>query len=136
MVSTQQFSMYNKISQTLSMSPSSNDYKSIYGGLRRYSGNENGYRVEGDSNLRKHQGTETSNKDSKSNKCRNTFDQMSGFSLDKSTCTGDRTCSEYGKVSNHCSELTQQDAVQNPQKENKCNICGKVFSNSCHLRRH
>ena len=136
MVNTQQLSICNKMSQTLSNSSSSNNYKSIYGGLRRYSGNENGYRVEGDSNLRKHQGTETSNKDSKSNKCRNTFDQMSGFSLDKSTCTEEWTCTEYGKVSNQSSELIQQQTVQNPQKENKCNICGKVFSNSCHLRRH
>ena len=136
MVNTQQLSRYNKMSQTLSNSSSSNNYKSIYGGLRRYSGNENGYRVEGDSNLRKHQGTETSNKDSKSNKCRNTFDQMSGFSLDKSTCTEEWTCTEYGKVSNQSSELIQQQTVQNPQKENKCNICGKVFSNSCHLHRH
>ena len=136
MVNTQQLSICNKMSQTLSNSSSSNNYKSIYGGLRRYSGNENGYRVEGDSNLMKHQGTETSNKDSKSNKCRNTFDQMSGFSLDKSTCTEEWTCTEYGKVSNQSSELIQQQTVQNPQKENKCNICGKVFSNSCHLRRH
>ena len=87
--------MYNKMSQTLSKSSSSNNYKSIYGGVRRYSGSETGYMVEGDSNLKKHQGPESSNKDSKSNKCRNTFDQMSGFSLDKSTCTGERTCSEF-----------------------------------------
>ncbi|XP_027370687.1 zinc finger protein 267-like isoform X1 [Bos indicus x Bos taurus] len=136
MVNTQQLSMYNKMSQTLSKSPSSNNYKSIYGGLRRYSGSEARYTVEGDSNLKKPQGPESSNKDSKSNKCRNTFDQMSGFSLDKSTCTGERTCGQYGKVSNHCSELTQQDAVQNAQEENKCKICEKVFSKSSNLSRH
>ena len=136
MVNTQQLSRYNKMSQTLSKSPSSNNYKSIYGGLRRYSGNETRYTFEGDSNLKKHQGPESLNRDSKINKCRNTFDQMSGFSVDKSTCTGDRTYSEYGKVSNHCSELTQQDTVQNPQKENKCKVCEKVFSKSSNLSRH
>ena len=136
MVNTQQLSMFNKMSHTLSKSSSSNNYKSIYGGVRRYSGNETGYTVEGDSNLIKHQGSESSDKDSKSNKCRNTFDQMSGFSVDKNTCTEEGICTEYGKVSNQSSELIQQHTVQNPQKENKCNICGKVFSNSCHLRRH
>ena len=135
MVNTQQLSMCNEMSQTLSKSSSSNNYKSIYGGLRRYSVSETGYMAEGDSNLKKHQGPESSNKDSKSNKCRNAFDQMSGFSLDKSTSTEDRTCTEYGKVSNQSSELFQQHIVQNPQKENKCKICGKVFSNSCHLSR-
>ena len=66
--------MCNEMSQTLSKSSSSSNYKSIYGGLRRYSGNETGYTAEGDSNLKKHQGPESSNKDSKSNKCRNAFD--------------------------------------------------------------
>ena len=111
MVNTQQLFMCSKMSQTLSKSSSSNNYKSIYGGLRRYSGNETGYMVEGNSNLKKYQGPESSNKDSKSNKCRNTFYQMSGFSLDKSTCTGERVCSEYGKVSNQssdCSESTER----------------------------
>ncbi|KAM7232963.1 hypothetical protein CapIbe_015099 [Capra ibex] len=136
MVNTQQLSIYNKMSLTLSKSSSSNNYKNIYGGLRRYSGNETRYTVERDSNLMKHQGPKSSNKDSKSNKCRNTFDQMSGFSLDKSTCAGERTCSEYSKVSNHCSELTQQDTVQNPQKENKCKIHEKVFSKSSSPSRH
>ncbi|XP_027370680.1 zinc finger protein 383-like isoform X1 [Bos indicus x Bos taurus] len=135
MVNTQ-LSMFNKMSHTLSKSSSSNNYKSIYGGLRRYSGNETGYMVEGDSNLMKHQGSKSSDKDSKSNKRRSTFDQMSGFSLDKSTCTEERICTEYGKVSNQSSELIQQQTVQNPQKENKCKICGKVFSKSCHLSRH
>ena len=107
MVNTQQLFMCSKMSQTLSKNSSSNNYKSIYGGLRRYSGNETGYMVEGNSNLKKYQGPESSNKDSKSNKCRNTFYQMSGFSLDKSTCTRERVCSEYGKVSNQSSELIQ-----------------------------
>ena len=47
MVNTQQLSMYNKMSQTLSKSPSSNNYKSIYGGLRRYSGNAQAQRAFG-----------------------------------------------------------------------------------------
>ena len=136
MLNTKQLSMCNKMSQTLSKSSSCNNYKSIYGGVRRYSGNETGYAVEGDSNLKKHQGPESSNKDSKSNKCRNIFHQMSGFSLDKSTCTGDRTYSEYGKVSSQFSELIQQHTIQNSQKENKCKICGKVFSKSSNLSRH
>ena len=136
MVSTQQLSMCNKMSQTLSKSSSSNNYKSIYGGLRRYSGNEPGYMVEGESNLKKHQGPESSNKDSKSNTCRNAFDQMSGFSLDKSTCTEEGRYTEYGMVYNPSSELIQPQTVQNLQKENKCNICGKLFSKSCHLSRH
>uniref|UniRef100_A0A8C6DWE1 Uncharacterized protein n=1 Tax=Moschus moschiferus TaxID=68415 RepID=A0A8C6DWE1_MOSMO len=136
MFNTQQLSMCNKMNQTLTNSSSSNNYKSIYGALRRNSINETGYIVEGDSNLMKHQGPESSNKDSKSNKCRNTFHQMSGFSLDKSICSEERTCSEYGKVSNQLSELIQQQTVQNPQKENKCKTCGKVFSKSCHLSRH
>ena len=136
MVNTQQLFMCSKMSQTLSKSSSSNKYRSIYGGVRRYSGSETGYMVEGDSNLKKHQGPESSNKDSKSNKCRNIFHQMSGFSLGKSTCTGDRTYSEYGKVSSQFSELIQQHTIQNSQKENKCKICGKVFSKSSNLSRH
>ena len=136
MLKTQQVSVCNKMSQTLRKSSSSNNYKSIYGGVRRYSGNETGYMVEGDSNLKKHQGPEPSNKDSKSNTCRNIFHQMSGFSLGKSTCTGDRTYSEYGKVSSQFSELIQQHTIQNSQKENKCKICGKVFSKSSNLSRH
>ena len=136
-VNTQQHCMLNKMSQTLSKSSSSNNYKSIYAGLRRYSGNETGYTVEGDANLKKHQGPESSNKESKSNKYGNTFDQMSVFfSLDKSTCTEERTCTEYGKVSNQSSELIQPQTVQNPQKENKCKICGKVFSKPYNLNKH
>ncbi|XP_027834507.2 zinc finger protein 331-like isoform X2 [Ovis aries] len=136
MVKTQQLSMCNKMSHALSKSSNSNNYKNIYGGVRRYSGNETGYTVEGDANLMKHQGPESSDKDSKSSKCRNTFDQMSGFSLDKTTCPEDRICREYGQVSNQSSELIQQHTIQNPQKENQCKICGKVFSKSCHLSRH
>ena len=131
-VNIQQRCMCNEMSETLNKSSSSN----IYGGLRRYSGNEPGYMVEGDSNLKKYQGPKTSNKESKSNKYRNTFYQMSGFSFDKSTCTEERTCTEYGKVSNQSSELFQQHTVQNPQKENKCKICGQVFSKLSNLNKH
>lgn len=55
---------------------------------------------------------------------------MPGLSLYKSTHTGERTynCSEYGKISNHSSELVQQQTIQNSQKENKCDMW-KVFSN-------
>ncbi|XP_043291543.1 zinc finger protein OZF-like [Cervus canadensis] len=135
-VNTQQHCMCNKMSQTLSKSSSSNNYKSISGGLRRYSGNETGYTVEGDSNLKKHQGPESSNKESKSHKYGNTFDQMSGFSLDKSTCTEERTCTEYCRVSSQSSELFPQHTVQIPQKENKCKICGEVFSKPSNLNKH
>ena len=135
-VNTQQLCMYNKMSQTLSKSSSSNNYRSIYGGVRRYSGSETGSTVEGDSNLMKHRGPESSNKDSKSKTFRNTFDKMARFSLDKSTCSEERTFREYGKVSNQSSELIQQQTVQNPQKENKCNICGNVFSKASNLSKH
>ncbi|KAM9757655.1 uncharacterized protein ACBT57_010398 isoform 2-T4 [Dama dama] len=135
-VDTQQRCMSNKMSQTLSKSSSSNNYKSISGGLRSYSDNEPGYTVEGDSNLMKHQRPESSKKESKSNKFGNTFYQMSDFSLDKSTCTEERTCTEYGKVSNQSSEIFQQQTVQNPQKENKYQICGKVFSKPSNLSKH
>ncbi|XP_060996122.1 zinc finger protein 724-like [Dama dama] len=135
-VNTQQHCMCNKMSQTLSKSSSSNNYKSIFDGLRRYSGNEPGYTVDGDSNLKNHLGPESSMKDSKRHKCRNAFHQMSGFSLDKSPCTEERTCTEYGKVSSQSSELIQPQTVQNPQKENKCKICGKVFSKPSNLNKH
>uniref|UniRef100_A0A4W2G8G5 Uncharacterized protein n=1 Tax=Bos indicus x Bos taurus TaxID=30522 RepID=A0A4W2G8G5_BOBOX len=135
-VNTQQLCMYNKMSQTLSKSSSSNNHRSIYGGVRRYSGSETGSTVEGDSNLMKHQEPESSNKDSKSKTFRNTFDKMARFSLDKSTCSEERTFREYGKVSNQSSELIQQQTVQNPQKENKCNICGNVFSKASNLSKH
>ncbi|OWK03672.1 hypothetical protein Celaphus_00013965 [Cervus elaphus hippelaphus] len=68
---TEQLSTCNKISQALSKSSSPSNYKGIYGGLRRYSSNQTGYKVEGESNLKKHQGPESSHRDSKSNKCRN-----------------------------------------------------------------
>ena len=137
MVNTEQLSMCNKMSQALSECSSPNNYQNIYDGVRGYSGNETGCKVERDL-LMKHQGPESSQKDSKSNKCRNIFYQISGLPLCKSTHTGMKTynCSEYGKNSNLSSEFIQKQTIQNPQKENKCKICGKVFSKSSNLSKH
>ena len=98
------------MSQPLSKSSNPNNCKSIYDGVRGYSGNKTGYKVERDSKLMKHLGPESAHRDSKSNKCRNIFYQMSGLSLYKSTHTWEKTynCSEYGKVSNQSSELIEQ----------------------------
>ena len=48
--------MCNKMSQPLSKSSNPNNCKSIYDGMRGYSGSKIGYKVEGHSNLMKHQG--------------------------------------------------------------------------------
>jgi len=69
------------MSQPLSKSSSPNNCKSIYDGVRGYSGNKTGYKVERDSKLMKHQGPESAHRDSKSNKCRNIFYQIAGLSL-------------------------------------------------------
>ncbi|MXQ98651.1 hypothetical protein E5288_WYG020105 [Bos mutus] len=114
-VNTQQLCMYNKMSQTLSKSSSSNNYRSIYGGVRRYSGSETGSTVEGDSNLMKHRGPESSNKDSKSKTFRNTFDKMARFSLDKSTCSEERTFREYGLVVSKLYLVTFLEQLNNPR---------------------
>lgn len=79
MVNIQQLSMHNKMSQTLSKSSSSNNYNSIYGGLRGIQAMKLGVWLKETQTL-EHQGPKFSNKDSKSNECRNTFYQMSGFS--------------------------------------------------------
>ena len=68
------------MSQPLTKRSSPNNCKSIYDGVWD-SGNKTGYKVERDSNLMKHQGPESSHRDSKSNKCTNIFYQMSGLSL-------------------------------------------------------
>ena len=81
MVNVEELSMCNKMSQPLSKSSNPSHYKSIYDEVRGYSGNKTGYKVERDSNLMKHQGPESSHRDSKSNKCTNIFYQMSGLSL-------------------------------------------------------
>ncbi|KAM9756395.1 uncharacterized protein ACBT57_009641 [Dama dama] len=45
MVNTEQLSMCNEMSQALSECSSPNNYKSIYDGVRGYSGNETGYKI-------------------------------------------------------------------------------------------
>ena len=133
----EQLSTCNNISQALSKSSSPSNYKGIYGGLRRYSSNQTGYKVEGESNLMKHHGAESSHRDSKSNKCRHISYQMSVLSL-KSIHTRKKTynCSEYGKASNQSSELVRQQTIQNSQKENQRKIHRKFFSTSSDLSRH
>ena len=91
MVNMEELSMCNKMSQPLGKSSNPNHCKSIYDGVRGYSGNKTGYKVEGHWNLMKHQGPESSHRDSKSNWCRNIFYQMPGLSLYKSTHTGEKT---------------------------------------------
>ena len=130
--------MCNTMSQALNKSSSPNHYKSIHECVRRYSSNETGCDVEGDSHFMKHQGPESSHRDSKSSKWRTTFYQISGLSLKKSIHPGEKTynCSQYCKASNQTSELVQQWTIHNPQKEYKCQIHGKDFSNSSNLSRH
>ena len=127
MVNMEELSVCNKMSQPFCKSISPNNCKSIYDGVRGYSGNKTGYKVEGDSNLMQHQGPESSNKDSKSNKCRNIFYQMSGLSLYKSTHTGEKTynCSEYSKISNHSTELVQQQTIRIHRKKTSVRYVGK-----------
>ena len=91
MVSTQQLSMCNKMSQALNKRSSPNHYKSIHECVRRYSSNETGCEVEGDSHFMKHQGPESSHRDSKRSKWRTTFYQISGLSLKKSIHPGEKT---------------------------------------------
>ena len=119
MANMEQLSMCNTMSQALNKSSSLNNYKSIHDGVRRYSSNETGCKVEGDSHFKKLQGPEPSHRGSKSSKCRTTFYQISGLSLKKSIHPGEKTynCSQYCKASNQSSELVQQWTVQNPQKE-------------------
>ena len=119
MANMEQLSMCNTMSQALNKSSSLNNYKSIHDGVRRYSSNETGCKVEGDSHFKKLQGPEPSHRDSKSSKCRTTFYQISGLSLKKSIHSGEKTYnfSQYCKASNQSSELVQQWTVQNPQKE-------------------
>ena len=85
----------------------------------------------------KHQGAESSHRDSKSNKCRHISYQMSVLSL-KSIHTREKTynCSEYGKASNQSSELVRQQTIQNSQKENQRKIHRKFFSTSSNLSWH
>ena len=66
-VNMKQLFMCNYTTWALSRSSNPNSYQSIYDGVRGYSGNKIGYKVEGHSNLMKHQGPESSHRDSKSN---------------------------------------------------------------------
>ncbi|TKC38578.1 hypothetical protein EI555_018995 [Monodon monoceros] len=45
-------------------------------------------------------------------------------------------CSEYGKVFNQSSKLTQHQRIHNREEHYKCNKCGKGFKQSLNLRRH
>ena len=55
-VNMEELLMCNKMSQPLSKSANPKNCKSIYDGMRGYSGSKIGYKVEGHSNLMKHQG--------------------------------------------------------------------------------
>ncbi|XP_043291811.1 zinc finger protein 345-like [Cervus canadensis] len=136
-VNIKQLFMCNNTSQALSRSSKANSFQSIYDGARNCSCNDSGYNIGQDSDLRKHQAPQSSDKDSESNTGRNIFYRASGLSLNKSTHTGEKTynCSEYD-VSNQSSELIQQQSIQNPQKKYKCKKCEKVFTNTLNLCKH
>uniref|UniRef100_A0ABI0NWB6 Uncharacterized protein n=1 Tax=Bos taurus TaxID=9913 RepID=A0ABI0NWB6_BOVIN len=135
-VNTEQLLTCNNMSQALSKSSTPNNYKHIYDGVRNHSCNETGYKTEQDSNPMKHQGPQSSDKDSKNSTCRNILYQISGLPLNESTHTGEKTYNcEYGDVSNQSSNLTQQQSIQNPQTSYKCKKCEKTFTNSSSLSR-
>ncbi|XP_060996136.1 zinc finger protein 726-like isoform X1 [Dama dama] len=136
-VNIKQLFMCNNTSQALSRSSNPSSFQSIYDGARNCSCNDSGYNIEQDSDLRKHQAPQSSDKDSKSNTCRNIFYQASGLSLNKTTHTGEKTYnfSEYD-VSNQSLELIQQQSIQNPQENYKCKKREKVFTNTLNLRKH
>ncbi|XP_017918344.1 PREDICTED: zinc finger protein 2 homolog [Capra hircus] len=136
-VNTEQLLTCNNTSQALSKSSTPNDYKNIYDGVRSHSCNETGCKTAQDSHPMKHQGPQSSDKDSENSTWRNIFYQTSGFPLNESTHTGEKTYNcEYGHVSNQPSNLTQQQSIQNLQKSYKCKQCEKAFTNSSSLSRH
>ena len=90
-VNMKQLFMCNYTTWALSRSSNPNSYQSIYDGARNSSCNETGYNIEQDSDIMKHHEPQSSDKDSKSNKCRNIFYQTSGLQLNKSTHTGEKT---------------------------------------------
>ncbi|XP_017918488.1 PREDICTED: putative zinc finger protein 66 [Capra hircus] len=136
-VNTEQLLMCNNTSQALSKSSTPNNYKNIYDGVRSHSCNETRCKTTQDSNSMKHQGPQSSDKDSKNSTWRNIFYQTLGFPLNESTHTGEKTYNcEYGDVSNQSSNLTQQQSIQNPHKSYKCKQCEKAFTNSSSLSRH
>ena len=100
------------MSKALSRSSNPNCYQNIYDGARNCSCNDSGYNIEQNSDLSKHQTPQSSDKDWKSNTCRNIFYRASRLSLNKSTNTGEKTynCSEYD-VSNQSSELIAQQSI-------------------------
>ena len=67
--------MCTKIGQALSKSSTPNNYKTICDGVRRYTCNDTGHKVEQVSNLNKYQRPQCPHKVFKSNKCRNIFYQ-------------------------------------------------------------
>ncbi|XP_065775532.1 zinc finger protein 665-like [Muntiacus reevesi] len=136
-VDIKQLFMCNNTSQAFSRSSNPNSFQSIYDGARNCSCNDSVYNSEQDSDVRKHQAPQSSDKDTKSNTGRNIFYRASGLSLNKSTHTGEKAynCSEYD-VSNQSSELIQQQSIQNPQKNYKCKKCENVFTNTLNLCKH
>ncbi|XP_069407522.2 zinc finger protein 724-like [Ovis canadensis] len=136
-VNKEQLLTCNNTRQALSNSFTPNNYKNIYDGVRSHSCNETGCTTEQDSHPMKHQGPQSSDKDSKNSTWRNIFYQTSSPPLNESTHTGEKTYNcEYGDVSNQSSNLTQQQSIQNPQKSYKCKQCEKAFTNSSSLSRH
>ncbi|XDB60336.1 hypothetical protein AB1E18_013709 [Capra hircus] len=137
MVNMEQLLTCNNRSQALSKSSTPNNYKNIYDGVRSHSCNESECKTEQDSHPMKYQGPQSSDKDSKNSTWRNIFYQTSGFPLNESTHTGEKTYNcEYGDVSIQSSNLTQQQSIQNPQESYKCKQYEKAFTNSTSLSRH
>ena len=75
MVNGEQLFMCTKIGQALRKSSTPNNYKTICDGVRRYTCNDTGHKVEQVSNLNKYQRPQCPHKVFKSNKCRNIFYQ-------------------------------------------------------------
>uniref|UniRef100_A0AC11BRC2 Uncharacterized protein n=1 Tax=Ovis aries TaxID=9940 RepID=A0AC11BRC2_SHEEP len=64
---------------------------------------------------------------------------LQGMATMRGDCKGNSRRELLGalrKVSDLSSDLTRQQRIQNPRKENKCDICGKVFTYSSNLTRH
>ena len=136
-VNTEQLLRCNNTSQALSKRSIPKNHNNIYEAVRSHSCNETGCKTEQDSNAMKHQGPQSSDRDSDNSTCRNIFYQTSGLPLNESTHTGEKTYNcEYGDVSNQSSNLTQQQSIQNPHKSYKCKQCEKAFGNSSSLSRH
>ncbi|XP_043729151.1 zinc finger protein 679-like [Cervus elaphus] len=64
---------------------------------------------------------------------------LQGMAAMRGGCTGNSRRESLGaprKVSDLSSDLTRQQRIQNPRKDNKCNVCGKAFNCSSSLTRH